>query len=604
MNTQTPRRPEDYLVNMQEARVSSPVSHVMQEGRAGIQEVLRQQYTLPESLPSSDRDQGYATSSNSEVYAPGMFEVHAGSSGRGGIGGVGGDRDDDDADDEEDPVYAINVDGLVDALPLQEAKRRNRLSQFSMLDNDDNDRDGSPQILSSEDATTPLADPRDDQMIGGGGGILRMPNNNTNSGNSANSGVGSGGDRSLGYNSSTGPDKNAVSVHYASASVPHHHAPEDDPNMMMSSAAMMMMMNHHQGNGYHYGYHTSTSDPDQNYRSISGGAGGGSGSGGEDQYRHPHSHLPLPPHPHNQQLHLHHQQHHQSHVINGFRPGDMALPQYGHHPVYRQVTPTSVRSYPELPNVRPFNNANGSIPSPNPSVPSPGPGPTATPSSRDQYDPTSAFRPPPHPRNAAGIPLPDSTKMNPITRPPQALSPRPKGCPRSQSFEGRPGSAQSILQSSVPPLPPPPAPRSLSTHSNSSSSSNHHHRHRHHHHHHHQYQEINPISPQQQQQQQLQQQQQQSGKEYKQQRSHPHPLETSSSADKFMFGHFGDDDKCSTCSSSSDSEDFDYYYHHMSPKGGSKISYVDDMGIGGTVRNGSSSRSRRHRQKQKQCVLQ
>nr|KAG5701909.1 hypothetical protein BaRGS_014974 [Batillaria attramentaria] len=119
--TQTPRRAEDYLQDLQATvRMSSPVSHVLQEGRADIHQVLREHYTLPDSLPSSDRDQGYATSSNSEVYAPGMY----------GEGPVpGGDYQ------EPDEVYRLNFDGLVDALPTpQEARTRHRLSQFSMPD--------------------------------------------------------------------------------------------------------------------------------------------------------------------------------------------------------------------------------------------------------------------------------------------------------------------------------------------------------------------------------------------------------------------------------------------------------------------------------------
>lgn len=121
MQTQTPRRAEDYLQDLQATvRMSSPVSHVLQEGRADIHQVLREHYTLPDSLPSSDRDQGYATSSNSEVYAPGMY----------GEGQVSGPDY-----QEPDEVYRLNFDGLVDALPTpQEARTRHRLSQFSMPD--------------------------------------------------------------------------------------------------------------------------------------------------------------------------------------------------------------------------------------------------------------------------------------------------------------------------------------------------------------------------------------------------------------------------------------------------------------------------------------
>ena len=121
MQTQTPRRAEDYLQDIQATvRVSSPVSHVLQEGRADIHQVLREHYTLPESLPSSDRDQGYATSSNSEVYAPGMYS-------EGPMAGM--------EYQEAGTVFQLNLDGLVDALPTpQEARTRHRLSQFSMPD--------------------------------------------------------------------------------------------------------------------------------------------------------------------------------------------------------------------------------------------------------------------------------------------------------------------------------------------------------------------------------------------------------------------------------------------------------------------------------------
>ena len=122
MQTQTPRRPEDYIQDINSIRLGSPVSHALQEaGTQGMQDALRQQYSLSDSLPSSDRDQGYATSSNSEVYAPGLYEPpptqmsHI----RDSMGGA----------------YEINVDGLLDALPVpQDAKRKNRLSQFSMPD--------------------------------------------------------------------------------------------------------------------------------------------------------------------------------------------------------------------------------------------------------------------------------------------------------------------------------------------------------------------------------------------------------------------------------------------------------------------------------------
>ncbi|XP_041347629.1 prickle planar cell polarity protein 3-B-like isoform X2 [Gigantopelta aegis] len=118
MQTQTPRRPEDYIQELQAVRVGSPVSHVLQEGCGEIHQVLRQQYTISDSGPSSDRDQGYATSSNSEVYAPGMYEV----------------PNQMVSMSEPDDLYHVNLDGLLDALPSQEAKTRNRLSQFSMPD--------------------------------------------------------------------------------------------------------------------------------------------------------------------------------------------------------------------------------------------------------------------------------------------------------------------------------------------------------------------------------------------------------------------------------------------------------------------------------------
>lgn len=431
MTTQTPRRPEDYLVSMQEARVSSPVSHVLQEGRAGIQEVLRQQYTLPDSLPSSDRDQGYATSSNSEVYAPGMFEVHAG---------------EQEEECDEEPVYTLNVDGLIDALPLQEAKHRNRLSQFSMPDLSQGDQGSAQEETSvhSESKSDPLS-----------------PGSDTHS--------------------HMGSDRN-MSVHYASVSVPHHH-PADDPNMLMSPAAVMMM---HQSNSNHH-------------------------------LRH---HL----YNRNQQCEVH---------CGGY-PASNGVPNARGFPVYRQAIPSSVQSYPELPrNVI-----------------------------SDKRELLRTSRPPPHPRNASGLPLPDASKMNPITHPPnngqvrssnnQSCSDRPSGCPRSQSFEGRPGN-------------------SLSQTSTMTQSRSHGHSHQ--------------------------------GSS----RTHRAPsrpfVPDSTAAERFMYGNF-DDDRCSTCSSSSSSEDFDYHYH-FSPRSTNKISYVDDMGIGGTVRNSpAQARGRRHRQKNKQCVVQ
>lgn len=120
MQTQTPRRPEDYLHDINNMRLGSPVSHALNEsGAVGLQEALRQQYTLSDSLPSSDRDQGYATSSNSEVYAPGMYEPPQGQ--------LSHIRD--------SHIYELNVDGLIDALPeIDHLKKKKRLSQFSMPD--------------------------------------------------------------------------------------------------------------------------------------------------------------------------------------------------------------------------------------------------------------------------------------------------------------------------------------------------------------------------------------------------------------------------------------------------------------------------------------
>jgi hypothetical protein len=127
MQTQTPRRAEDYLQDLQaNIRVASPVSHVLQEGRADIHQVLREHYTLPESLPSSDRDQGYATSSNSEVYAPGLYsEVGDGVPPMPGEAGQ--------YQEAGPPHYQLNADGLMEpssAAP-QEARTRHRLSQFT-----------------------------------------------------------------------------------------------------------------------------------------------------------------------------------------------------------------------------------------------------------------------------------------------------------------------------------------------------------------------------------------------------------------------------------------------------------------------------------------
>lgn len=120
MQTQTPRRPEDYVHDINSIRLGSPVSHALQEqGTMGMQEALRQQYSLSDSLPSSDRDQGYATSSNSEVYAPGLYDTSRSHNSQEQNGGN----------------YELNVDSLIDALPVpHEAKLKKRLSQLSMPD--------------------------------------------------------------------------------------------------------------------------------------------------------------------------------------------------------------------------------------------------------------------------------------------------------------------------------------------------------------------------------------------------------------------------------------------------------------------------------------
>lgn len=127
MQTQTPRRPEDYDQENEHSelldgmRLGSPVSHAMQETTCTmtIQEALRQQYSLPDSQPSSDRDQGYATSSNSEVYAPGMYEPPQSQ--------ISHIRD-------SQCGFNFNLEDLYDSLPVNDLKRKNRLSQFSMPD--------------------------------------------------------------------------------------------------------------------------------------------------------------------------------------------------------------------------------------------------------------------------------------------------------------------------------------------------------------------------------------------------------------------------------------------------------------------------------------
>ena len=131
MQTQTPRRAEDYLLDLQATvRASSPVSHVLQEGCANIQQVLRERYTLTAgSLPSSsDRDLGYATSSNSDMYAPVRLCREA----------AGGreECEDDEECEEPEPLYQLSLDTAArDGVPVpQEARTRHRLSQFSMPD--------------------------------------------------------------------------------------------------------------------------------------------------------------------------------------------------------------------------------------------------------------------------------------------------------------------------------------------------------------------------------------------------------------------------------------------------------------------------------------
>ena len=532
MTTQTPRRPEDYLVSMQAPpRVSSPVSHVLQgreedsatDSRAGIQEVLRQQYTLPPggggdnhtthgSQPSSDRDQGYATSSNSEVYAPGIFEVHAGEN-------VIREVDEGEAtdDEESEAQYALNMNGLVEALPaLQEAKCRNRLSQFSMPDLSPNSQDGT-----AKDLTSPASEGRSDLVT-------------------------SGSDPGAEPGSQSGSVRNMSSVHYASVSVPHHqshHYPQDDdPNSLMSPAAIMML-NHNGGHiqQQHHQFHQ------QQYYQQPGA------------FVDPHHYSVLPPAP-----------------KLPTNPTTPVMHNNG-YPLYRQVAPQALtspagRSYPEV----------GSGVRTNCSA-----------------------RPPPPPLhsrpNANALPLPDSTKMNPISRPPssqagtaRAPSTRPAGCTRSQSFEGHPGN--------------------LSMH----STQHHHHHHHHHTHHSQQHQKhtmkqhsttslVHPSTN--------------SGTSsgMSRQMSAPNtsarartsprvpPLLDSAAADRFMYGNF-DDDNCSTCSSSSSGDDdWDYARHfapnfQRSPHSANKISYVDDMGGATGASHGRGHR--RHRQKSKQCVLQ
>ncbi|GFS19061.1 prickle-like protein 2 [Elysia marginata] len=539
MTTQTPRRPEDYLVSMQAPpRVSSPVSHVLQGGReddsapdsrAGIQEVLRQQYTLPPgggggssgggtgadnqtthgSQPSSDRDQGYATSSNSEVYAPGMFEVHTGED-------VIREVDEGDATDDEESEthYALNMQGLEEALPaLQEAKCRNRLSQFSMPDlSPDSQQEGLPK-----DLVSPVSEGRSDLIT-------------------------SGSDPGADPGSQSGSERNMSSVHYASVSVPHHqthHYPQDDdPNCLMSPAAIMMLN--------HGGGHVQQHDPHNQQNSYYQQPG---------PFVDPHHYSVLPPTPSQPTPILHN---------NGY-------------PLYRQVAPQALTS--------------------------PAGGRSAHPEFGSGVRTSCSARPPPPPThfrsNANALPLPDSTKMNPISRPPsgqagtpRAAQTRPSGCPRSQSFEGHPA--------------------------NLGMQANHHHHHNQHHpRHHHQRHGLKQHSttslvttatnsgdpsagmtrqmsaPN------------TSSRARTSPRVPPVVLD-SAAADRFMYGNFDED--CSTCSSSSSGDDdWDYARHfapnlQRSPHSANKISYVDDMGGYSGTTHGRGHR--RHRQKSKQCVLQ
>ena len=542
MTTQTPRRPEDYLVSMQAPpRVSSPVSHVLQgreedsatDGRAGIQEVLRQQYTLPPgggssggggadhhtthgSQPSSDRDQGYATSSNSEVYAPGMFEVHAGED-------VIREVDEGEATDDEgsEAQYALNVDGLVEALPnLQEAKCRNRLSQFSMPDLSPNSHDPT-----ANDLISPVSEGRSDLITSG-----------------SDPGADLGADPG---SQSGGSDRNMSSVHYASVSIPHHqnhhYPPDEDPNTLMSPAAIMMM-NH--GGGPHLQHQH------QPYYQQPG------------TYVDHHHYSVLPP------------------TLPAPSPPTPILHNNG-YPLYRQVAPqaltsTSARSHPDL-----------------------GSGVRTTCAARPPAPPHSHSR-----TNANALPLPDSTKMNPISRPPssQAGTPRPvAGCSRSQSFEGHPGN--------------------LGMHANHHSHQHNHHNHHNHHHHssRHQHKQLKQHSTTSLGPPTTASRDSSSASGMTRQMSAPNtstrartsprvpPVLDSAAADRFMYGNFNEDN-CSTCSSSSSGDDdWDYARHfaphfQRSPHSANKISYVDD--IGASMGASHSRGPRRHRQKSKQCVLQ
>ena len=115
----------EYLQELQSSvDLSSPLAGVLQEARANVQQVLRHQYTLPDSLlSSSDRDQGYATSSNSEAYAASCFGDGYGSIGHSEVildrGPVGVPRSDS----------SYGTAGAL--LAPQQAKLRHRLSRLS-----------------------------------------------------------------------------------------------------------------------------------------------------------------------------------------------------------------------------------------------------------------------------------------------------------------------------------------------------------------------------------------------------------------------------------------------------------------------------------------
>ncbi|GAB1598143.1 protein prickle-like [Argonauta hians] len=141
MQTQTPRRPEDYFHDLNLQSYALPHSPPAQDQMslsihdASLETPLtsdfQQQCTL-DSCVSSDRDQGYATSSNSEVYAP--------------LGGFDYVRPVTPHKDETDIFeYDFTRNGFVDSAPVcKELGRKNRLSQFSMPDLT-KDMPGSPE---------------------------------------------------------------------------------------------------------------------------------------------------------------------------------------------------------------------------------------------------------------------------------------------------------------------------------------------------------------------------------------------------------------------------------------------------------------------------